>query len=331
MNHDSISRRSFVKSAVGAAAAAGMSGSLFSGAVNAQTSTTAPSKMPTREFGKTGHKVALFSLGGQGLLEKPGNDEKAIEIINRAIDLGVNYIDTANYYGAGSSEKYIGQVLKTRRKEVYLATKTGDRTYDGAMRHLELSLQRLQTDHLDTWQLHNVRTQADLDRIFSDTGAIKALEKARDQKIVRNLGITGHRDPFILKQAIDRYPFDTILLALNAADKNLSGQANESSFVNNILPVAVEKKMGIIAMKIVAAGRIFKPGGITKMEQAMGYVLSLPVSTVIVGITEVAQVEENVRVATNFKPLTRDELVQLEQMTSPYLADATFFKRERGY
>ena len=315
---DSLSRRNFVKTVIGGAALAGLANLDPLQALDAKP--PGPAKMPTRPLGKTGHQVCLFSLGGQSTLETPERDDESLAIINRAIDLGVNYIDTAAAYGRGVSETYIGQVMKTRRKEVFLATKTNDRSYDGSMRLLERSLKQLQTDHLDLWQNHNVRTQNDLDRIFAKDGAIKAMEKARDEKIVRFLGLTGHRDPFILKKGIEQYPFDSILMALNAADKH------NASFIDNLLPVAVERKMSIVGMKIPARGRIFREGGLSTMEQAMRYVLTLPVSTVIVGITAMAELEENVRIAQNFKPCTADEMKKMEELTKPYYSDASWFK-----
>jgi predicted aldo/keto reductase-like oxidoreductase len=126
--------------------------------------------------------------------------------------------------------------------------------------------------------------------------------KARDEKITRFIGITGHRNPFVLKDAIGRFSFDTILMALNAADVHLDGTGDETSFIKNLLPAAVEKKMGIIGMKVPALGNIFRPNGIATMDQAMGYVLTLPVSTVIIGIKTVAELEENVRIAHSLKP-----------------------------
>ena len=315
---DSLSRRNFVKTVIGGAALAGLAKLDPLQALDAKP--PGPAKMPTRPLGKTGHQVCLFSLGGQSTLETPERHDESLAISNRASDLGVNYIDTAAAYGRGVSETYIGQVMKTRRKEVFLATKTNDRSYDGSMRLLERSLKQLQTDHLDLWQNHNVRTQNDLDRIFAKDGAIKAMEKARDEKIVRFLGLTGHRDPFILKKGIEQYPFDSILMALNAADKH------NASFIDNLLPVAVERKMSIVGMKIPARGRIFREGGLSTMEQAMRYVLTLPVSTVIVGITAMAELEENVRIAQNFKPCTADEMKKMEELTKPYYSDASWFK-----
>jgi len=267
-----------------------------------------------------GHQVKIFSLGGQATLEEDGRDEEALAIVNRAIDLGVNYIDTARVYGGGVSETYIGKVMKDRRKEVFLASKTRERSYDGSMRSLEESLKALQTDHLDLWQLHNVRTQEDLDEIFAKDGAIKALEKARDEKTVRFLGITGHRDPYVLRKGIEQYPFDSILMALNAADKH------KNSFIDHLLPVAVEKKMSIIGMKVPARGKIFQEGGITTMKQAMDYVLTLPVSSIIVGISTLKELEENIQIARDFKPLSESEMKKLEDLTRPYFVDASFFK-----
>jgi hypothetical protein len=314
-----LSRRKFIGSVLGAAAAAGVVSKLKPLAAFA-SQTAAHPPMPVRPLGKTGHTVRIFSLGGQATLEQPGTREESVAIINRAIDLGVNYIDTAAAYGRGQSEKYIGAVMKSRRKEVFLATKTNKRSYDASMWLLEQSLKNLQTDHIDLWQLHNVRTQDDLDQIFAEDGAIKALEKARDEGTVRFLGITGHYDPFVLRKAIEQYTFDTILMALNAADKH------NKSFIDNLLPTAVAKRIGIIGMKIPARGHIFREGGITTMEPAMRYVLTLPVSTVIIGISTMKELEENVQIAREFVPLKPEEMTRLEELTKPYYADASWFK-----
>ncbi|MFI5174397.1 MAG: aldo/keto reductase [Terriglobia bacterium] len=320
MSHK-VDRRKFLKTTVGAVAGMtvlqeGKVSSVFGKGVE----NLAPNKMPTRLLGKTGYSVCLFNLGGQSTLEQPGTEEASLAIINRAIDLGVNYLDTAAAYGNGISETYLGKVMKTRRKEVYLASKTHDRSYEGSMRLLERTLKNLQTDHLEAWQVHHVGSQEDLDRMFAKDGVIKAMEKARSEKTIKYIGITGHRDPFILAKAIRQYEFDTILMALNAADKH------HNSFIEHLLPVAVEKKMGIIGMKIPARGRIFREGGLTTMEQAMRYTLSFKVSTVIVGIDTLPHLEENVRIAQSFSPLKPTEIALLEEKTKPYFEDATWFK-----
>jgi len=279
------------------------------------------SPMPERALGRTGHRVRLFSLGGQATLEQNGTRDVSVAIVNRAIDLGVNYIDTAAAYGRGISQTYIGEVMASRRDEVFLASKTHDRTRDGSRALLEDSLTRLQTDHLDLWQLHNVMTVEQLDQIFGPGGAIEAMLQARDEGIVRFLGITGHWDPHVLVEGLARFEFDTILMALNAADRHVD------SFIETLLPVAVDKGIGIIGMKIPARGRIFRAGGVTTMRDAMNYVLTLPVSTVIVGCDTVAQLEENVAIARDFQPLSPEKMAALEAATGPYAADAAFFRK----
>jgi len=294
--------------------------------------------MPTRSLGKTGYKVGILSLGGQATLEIAGREELSEKIINRAIDLGINYIDTAASYGGGVSQKNIGRVMKSRRSEVFLATKTHDRTYDGSMRLLEESLKSLQTDHLDLWQLHNVQRQDQVDQIFAADGAIKAMEKARAEGVVRNVGITGHFEPVVLAEAIRRYPFDSILMAVNAAD------VHYLSFKNYLLPEAQKLGMAIIGMKVATRGRMLacwtpppleeqperlrtpKPGTIS-IKEALTYNMSLPVSTTIIGVDTVEQIEENVRIASEFSPLSQAQMEEIEYKTLPIVRQGLYFRR----
>jgi len=314
-----IGRRTFVQSILGSAALAAMARHAGLSGILAQSGTSG-SAMPTRPLGRTGHQVCLFSIGGQATLEDGSKQEESIEIINRALDLGVNYIDTASAYGQGSSERFVGEVMRSRRKEVFLASKTHDRSYDGSMRLLETSLKRLQTDHLDLWQLHAINPD-NVDFVLSREGSLRALESAREQGMVRFLGITGHKDPLPLRRAIEAFPFDTVLMALNAADRH------NASFIDSVLPLAVQKQMGIIGMKIPSRGRIFRETGVRTMEQAMRYVLTLPVSTVIIGISNIRELEENVRIAREFKAYTQQEMAELERLTQPYFADALWYRK----
>ena len=295
--------------------------------------------MPTRAFGKTEYKTGILSLGGQATLEIAGREEEAEKIIHRAIDLGINYIDTAASYGRGVSQLNIGRVMKTRRNEVFLASKTHDRTYDGSMRLLEESLKNLQTDHLNLWQLHNVQNQGQIDQIFAPDGAIKALEKAKSEGIVKNIGITGHFEPLVLLEAIRRYPFDAILMALNAAD------VHYLSFINYLLPEAQKLGMAIIGMKVTTRSRMLstwtpppletqtdarlrtsKPGTLT-IQEALSYNMSLPVSTTIIGVDSIGQIEENVRIASGFSPLSREQMAALELKTLPVVRQGLYFRR----
>jgi len=307
----SFARREVLKLA--AAAAAGAVASRVAAGV-------APRAMPTRELGRTGFRVGLFSLGGQAAIEQPDNEAAAVAIVERALDLGVNYIDTSARYGGEArwSERYVGQVMKRRRREAFLATKTHDRTRDGSLRILEKSLHLLQTDQVDLWQLHAMSSMADVDAVFARGGAIEAFEKARAEKLVRFLGLTGHTDPDVLAAAIRRFPFDAVLMAVNAADPH------HLPFQKTLLPLAVEKGMGIIGMKIPARGRLL---GALTMPEAMRYVLSLPVSTVIVGVDSITQLEENVETARGFTPLGPQQLAALERKAEPVARQALWFRR----
>lgn len=325
------SRREFLKKLI--ASTSMLSVASYMNPLKAFTSTFAKGKLPKRPLGKTGYDVCIYSLGAQATVEQIGMKDRAVEIVNRAIDLGINYIDTAAWYGQdgtnykgehlrGTSERHVGEVMKTRRNEVFLATKTHDRSYDGSMRYLEKSLKHLQTDHIDLWQIHNIKDKEheDIDKIFAKDGCLRALEKARDEGIVKNLGITGHTDPATLKELIDRYPFDNLLVALNAADKHYN------SFIENLLPTAVEKQMGIVGMKIPSRDRIFSNGGIITIKEAMSYTLSLPVSTIIVGIDKIPELEENIKIAQEFQQLSADEMLAIEDKVKPHYKHLMYFK-----
>jgi aryl-alcohol dehydrogenase-like predicted oxidoreductase len=344
MKAASQNRRKFLKTG-GAATSALLAQSALAEAPSTEALRPQTGNMPTRNLGKTGHKVALFSLGGQAALEQNDNEGVAVPIIERALNLGVNYIDTSSIYGGPSrpSEQYIGQVMKRRRRETFLATKTKERSRDGSMRMIEESLRLLQTDHVDVWQLHDIGTMTDVEQVFAKGGAMEALLQARDQKMVRFLGITGHHRPDSLMECIRRYPFDNVLMGLNAADKH------EHSFTDELLPLAVEKQMGIVGMKIPARGRLLaswtpppierqqrmwegganvttRPGTLN-MREAVYYAWSQPVSTVIIGIDSLEQLEENVALAREFTPLSEQQIAALHEKTAPVAEQALWFRR----
>lgn len=332
-----LNRRDWIK--LGAAGAAGLVASKLEGAVskpipplpfNGRTAKA----MPTRNLGKTGHLVGLFSLGCQAALEKPDNEAVAVPILERALDLGVNYLDTSARYGGEKrwSERYVGQVMKRRRGEAYLATKTHDRSRDGSLKLLETSLELLQTDHIDLWQLHALSSMDDVHRATAKDGAVQAMLKAREQGLVRHFGISGHTDPEVLAEAIRRFPFDTVLMAFNAADPH------HLSF-RGLLELAVEKEMGIIGMKIPARGRILQtyqppPGqpnrrpGTISIQEAMRYVLSFPVSTVILGVDNLQQLEEDVAIARAFRPMPEAQLRSLEARTKEVAGQSLWFRKD---
>src|SRR5215475_13355100 len=302
------------------------------------------SSMPTRNLGKTGYKVGIFSLGGQSAIEQPNNFDVAVPLIERALDLGVNFIDTAPRYGPPErwSEQYIGRVMQHRRNEVFLCTKSRERARDAALRDIEQSLKLMKTDHLDLWLLHNIGIPDEVTAVFSRGGAMEAFTQMHDQKVVRYLGFAAHYQPNPIIDLINRHPFDACILALNAADT-----LSPHSFIKRLLSLTVEKQMGIIGMKIAARGRIlssWKPPpvevqqrswegvatrpGTLNIRDATNYVLSLPVSTNIVGCDNIAQLEENVQIAREFTPLSPAQMATISERTAPIVSQATFFHSE---
>ncbi len=287
-----------------------------------------PILIPKRPLGRTGCEVTQFGLGGEGVLRTHGRMREAVAVIHRALDLGVNYCDSAPAY-AGCLD-YFGEALGERRKDVFLASKTHDRTRDGSLRLLENTLKRLRTDHLDLWQLHDLRSPRDLDGIFGPGGALEALLEARDQQKVRYLGITGHHDPRILLEAMRRFEFDTVLMALNAAD------VHRLSFIQTVIPEAVRQQMGIIAMKVYAQGALLSPRGQHPLlpqdgltaGDALSYVLSLPgVSTAAIGCSSPGEVEENACIARTFQPFDQQSMQALEAKTAFAASVTTSYKR----
>ena len=253
--------------------------------------------METRPFGKTGEAFPILSFGGQRIVDDHScTEEEAIEIVNTAIDRGIRYFDTAWIYSDGQAETRLGKVVKHRRAEMWLATKTYDTTRDGARRQLETSLSRLQTDYVDEWRLHNVWDYSRLDAFTGTDGALEAAVQARDEGIVRNISISCHTDPQILVEALNRFPFDSALIAISALDHFIL------SFAEEFLPVANAKGVATIGMKVLGLGSLTH-----EVERSLRYAFGLPVSTVIVGMETMAQLEQNLSVAESFTPLTDEE------------------------
>jgi predicted aldo/keto reductase-like oxidoreductase len=275
-----------------------------------------PHPIPTRALGKTGRQVTLFGLGGEGILRTWGEDRQAARVITRALDQGVTYCDTAPAY-AGSLD-YYGATLGERRQQIFLASKTHDRTRDGSLKLLEQSLRRAHTDHFDLWQLHDLRTQDDLSRIFGKGGALEALLQAKAEGRVKHLGITGHHDPAILLDAMRRFDFDTVLVALNAAD------IHRLPFFSTVVAEAAKRGMGVIAMKTCAQKRLLYR---LSMAEALGYAWSLAgVSLAIVGCETPEEVDENAEIARSFQPFAVETMRELELRTQSEHRAFAYFK-----
>jgi len=222
---------------------------------------------------------------------------KSAKLLNHAIDQGITYLDTSPDYG---SQPKLGEVMKTRRDEVFLATKVNKRRHDDVLKELQQNLKELQTDHVDLVQVHAVNAMADLEAALAPDGALSALEQARRQGMTRFVGITGHARPAVLAQAVERYDFDTVLVALGAIDRLVTGPESV------LLPVAQSKNMGVVAMKVYGHGEM------KQRELALRYSLGLPgVSLAILGMDDETQIDENVRLAQHITPLSQAELETL--------------------
>jgi aryl-alcohol dehydrogenase-like predicted oxidoreductase len=263
--------------------------------------------METRPFGKTGARLPILSLGCQRLVDEEGcNEEQAVAILNTGLDRGIRYFDTAWIYSDGQSEERVGFVAKHRRKEMWIATKTWDTTRDGARRQLEQSLQRLQTDHLDEWRLHNVWGFDRLDAMTAEGGALEAAIQARDEGLVRFVSISGHADPQVLVEALRRFPFDTVLVAVSVLDHFIY------SFAEEFLPVANSLDVGVVGMKVIGYKALAHVA-----DRALRYALGLPLTTVVPGCSTMAQLEANLAVAESFTPLSGPERLQLYRDVLP--------------
>ncbi|KJH73071.1 aldo/keto reductase [Aliterella atlantica] len=317
---EKTTRRNFLITSVAVAGGVVGASSLQKETSNAAKSITT---IPERVLGRTGVKVPILGLGGAGTktpLDKEDREGDALAIIQRALELGIRYFDTAASYG--TNEIYLGKVLPAHRSNIFLASKTYEKERDGAWRELERSLKRLNTDYLNLWQLHSVAVPEHVETIFGANGAIKALEEAKEQKIVRYVGITGHHEPDVIIEAMRRYPFHTTLIPVNAADKH-----HPRPYIPSVLPLARQQNVGVIAMKVPAYGKLFQSDGLTGMQQAMSYALSQSgVHCCIVSTDDVQQLEENVRVARAFEQLSNNQLVAIENRTAKIWQDSTFYR-----
>lgn len=275
--------------------------------------------IPKRSLGSTGLSVTQLGLGGESILTSKDKETAALNLIREALELGINYFDTAPGYKP--SERRLGEALYGSRNDVVIATKTDKRDRTGALKQLDESLKNLRTDYVDIWQVHHIDHHEEVDQIFKSGGAMEALQEALEDGRVRHVGITGHYDTQPILEALRRYEFDTVLMPVNAAD------IHKNSFIKRVIPAAQSHGIGIVGMKVCSRGRLFDPRHLTNMDQALGYALSHPVSTVIVGCDTVGQLYENVLAAKEGAITDSEYLKKLEAMTKEYEPIANFFKK----
>ncbi len=295
------SRREFLER-LAATTAAGAGLTLLTGSGMAMP--PAKGVLPKRMLGSTGVQVTIlaFGCGSRWLMYK--EVDKALEALNKAIDLGITYLDSAYSYGDGESETRVGRLMAARRSEVFLATKIPDRTRDGFLRRFEGSLKRLQTDHVDLVHHHSLTRAEHLAEIERPDGALKGMLEVREQKMARFIGITSHTDGAVLAQAIERHDLNCVQMALNAS--------RNGRFEELALPAAHKKNLGIIAMKVMGQELLVGPEtGKAAADSLLRYSMSLPVTTAVVGMPTLEMLAKNVEVARTFAPLGNKEMEDL--------------------
>lgn len=324
MNKQALNRREFLGTMAGAVAVGAIGAAPMSGA--ASNVAKAEGAMPKRVLGKTGVEVSILALGGViGMQLPPSEDHDPTAIAETALNLGVNYFDTAPSYNNGRSEKNYGQVLARRRQEVFLACKTHERSYDGTLRSVEQSLKHLRTDRFDLLQIHGVSGGEDVAAWGKPDGVYTALQTLREQKVTRFIGITGHDSAEILGRAIAMYEFDTLLTTLNPVPRR-------RAYREALLRLANEKEMGVIAMKVMGGGngclvtgnplqqvlRPYHDDAPRQMEarSLIRYTLGLPVSVAVIGVDSISQLQANTRIVKEAQPMRSQERGRLERAMS---------------
>jgi aryl-alcohol dehydrogenase-like predicted oxidoreductase len=314
-----LDRRGFLQSAglLGAGVALSESFLRAQGAPPLELSNIGPAKIPRKSFGRTQERTAVIGIGGYSLGDAPSLKE-AIAIVQEAIDAGVNFFDNAWEYHNGKSEEWMGQALKGRRDKVFLMTKvcTHGRDKQVARKQLEESLKRLQTDHLDLWQIHECVYDNDPERHFSQGGVIEALDEAKKAGKVRYVGFTGHKHPAIhLKMLSYNYPFDSVQMPLNAFD------ASYRSFQKDVLPEVNKRGMAALGMKSLGGNGQPVLKGVVTVEEALRYAMSLPVATTISGIDSLEVLRQNLAIARGFEPMTAEEMEALRKRCASAAGD----------
>lgn len=305
VSNTGVSRREFVKFA--------MAGAVLAATGAKAGAEEAHGDMPYRKLGTTGEKVSLIGLGGFHI-GKP-DEEEGIKIIRSAIDAGINFMDNSWDYHNGGSETRMGKALRDGyRQKAFLMTKIDGRTKELAASQLDESLHRLQTDHLDLLQFHEIIRMNDPERIFAPGGAIEAVLEAKKAGKVRYIGFTGHKDPSIHLHMLEtaakhNFHFDTVQMPLNVMD------AHFRSFGQNVVPVAVKQGVGILGMKPLASGIILQSKTVSPVE-CLHYAMNLPTSVVITGMDSMKILNQALEAARSFKPMDQQQVADLLARTT---------------
>jgi predicted aldo/keto reductase-like oxidoreductase len=313
-----MKRRNFIGAMAAASLLAGRDKMFATPNLDAGTS----GEMPYRNLGSTGEKVSCIGLGGFHLGQSHLQEDDAIKLFHSAIDRGINFSDNSWDYNQGESERRVGKALKGYRDKVFVMTKFDGRTKGSALKQLDESLQRLQVDHVDLWQFHeNIRLE-DPDRFFAEGGAREAMLEAKQKGKIRYMGFTGHKDPSVHLRMIElaeknKFKFDTIQMPLNVMD------AHFRSFGKEVVPVALQKQIGVLGMKSMADKHILQSKTVTPIE-CLHFALSLPTSVVITGIDTMPILDQAFEAAKTFKGVTKSDIEAILRKTETVAADGKF-------
>ena len=273
-----------------------------------------------RPFGRSAEQVSALALGGYhlGLV---GTQREAIKIVHAAIDAGITFLDNAWEYHEGKSEEILGKAIADRRDDVFLMTKvcTHGRDKKVALKQLTQSLRRLETDHLDLWQVHECAYPNDPERHFAPGGVIEALVEAKERGLVRYVGFTGHKTPEIHLDMLGRgFPFDSVQMPLNCFD------ATFRSFEQHVLPEAQRQGLAVLGMKSMGGEGDAVRKRVISADESLRYAMSLPVTTIVSGIDSMRVLRQNVRIASEFVPMSPDEMTTLRERVADLAADGRY-------
>src|ERR1043166_5949189 len=293
--HVGVSRREFLTTTITA--------SIFASAAGPIWAADAAGEMPRRALGRTGEKVSMIGLGGYHI-GVPKDEQESIRIIRSAIDRGINFMDNCWDYHDGGSELRMGRALRDGyRGRVFLMTKIDGRTRAAVARQIDESLRRLETDHVDLMQFHEIVRLEDADRIFNE-GGMDAMREAQKAGKLRFIGFTGHKDPLIHLRMLEvatehRFRFDAVQMPLNVMD------AHFRSFAHKVVPVLVKEEIGVLGMKPLCSGAVFQSKTVTAID-CLHYALNLPTSTVITGMDSMERLDQALEAARTFRPMSQD-------------------------
>jgi len=280
-------------------------------------------KIDMRPFGHTETAVTIAGLGGEGVLRTYGRDIPAAAVIMEALQQGIGYYDCAHVYA--DSERYYGAVWgrnPEKRQKIFQASKSASRDKKGALADLEKTLGRMRTDYLDLWQIHDVRTEKDLEEISGPGGALEAFVEAKDAGRVRYIGVTGHHAPNVLTRAVEQWPVDAVMMPINPVEEILGG------FTTATLPAARNKGLAIIGMKILGAAHFIQPAQGITASLLIRYALSQEITVGIVGCASAAEVEILSGIGQRFQPLSPEEKQRLIAVFRPYARRLAYYRGE---